>query len=70
MSEIGLEATYEDFPNGLCCGDCGSEIAWGERYSERFEGLMETALLPGEAVAEVSLVCVPCALKVVAGGRE
>ena len=59
----GIEVTYQDFPDGLRCSDCGNEIHWGDRYSERLEGLMgdEFADLTDEPVAEVSPVCMRCA---------
>lgn len=63
MTAFGLEVTYQDFPDGLRCAECDTDIAWGERYSERFEGLTETNLLPGETVPVCVLVCVPCAMK-------
>lgn len=59
----GIEVTYDDFPDGLRCADCTNEIQWGDRYTERPEGMMGDTFadLTDEPVIEVSLICLRCA---------
>lgn len=56
MSAINNEliVTRQGFPHGVRCGDCNEQLALGERYFPRAEGMIGDALL-------TVIVCLRCA---------
>lgn len=55
-----LIVTEEDWPHGLRCLDCDSELSVGAAYSKRLVGIFD-----GSPIVE--LVCAPCGLGLTSG---